>query len=188
MRDGEEVALVDIGLGSAVINVGCEGVEGGDVAVTFDGGGKDEGDKEGGERKEDDEEEGILDVAVGESHILALTTKGRVYAVGEGKWGQLGTGKRKFESEWVQVHVPILVGETGRDDDGALTVDIVDIVDNVAGVEETAQRPEWDASGEKISENPPEVGGDGKYHTGKKKIVGVECGLWSSFLLVSDVA
>lgn len=174
MRDGEDVALVELRPKPAVIHVGCKGVEGGDIDTNFDGRREDEEGENG--KEEEEEEEGILDVAVGENHILALTTMGRVYAVGEGKWGQLGTDRKKFESEWVQVQVQMSIGETRRDGG-------VDDVDDTAGVEEAVKRAERHASEEKSTENPPGAG-DRKYPVGKK-IVGVECGLWNSFLLVS---
>lgn len=185
MRDGEEVALVeDIGMGSAsVIDVESkEGAEGGNVVAGFEGGGEDEGKQ--GIKEEEDDEEGILDVAVGESHILVLTTRGQVYAVGEGKWGQLGTGRRKFENEWVEVLVQVPVGGTGRDG-GTLSVDVVDDVDDLVRVEETAQSAGRHASEEKATGNFP--GAADRKHQIRRKIVGVECGFWSSFLLVSSV-
>lgn len=39
----------------------------------------------------------IVDVAVGNEHIVALTSEGEVYTVGEGMFGQLGVGDRQFE-------------------------------------------------------------------------------------------
>ncbi len=45
----------------------------------------------------------ILDVGVGSGHVIALTAKGEVWAVGDGECGQLGTGERRFEEDWVKV-------------------------------------------------------------------------------------
>lgn len=45
----------------------------------------------------------VVDAAIGEKHILAVTGEGRLWATGDGKWGQLGTGKRAFEEGWVHV-------------------------------------------------------------------------------------
>lgn len=176
MRDGEEVALVDVGLSSAaVIDGGCRGIEGVDRVADLEVGEEDE--------REVEEEEGILDVAVGESHIIVLTTTGRVSAVGEGKWGQLGTGRRKFEREWVHVHVPLSAGATERESGVLSNVDDDD-VDNMVRVEgEAARRPGQHTSKEKSTGNLPREG-DFQRRT-RRKIVGVECGFWNSFLLVS---
>lgn len=161
MREGEEVALVeDVGRG------GLEGSRrGGDLVGGFDGGREDE------VEEEEDEEEGILDVGVGESHILVLTTRGKVYAVGEGKWGQLGTGKRNFESGWVEVSVPVPVPVPALDDAMRRSSDIDD--DSAIAEEENSMRDHPSASGPRGPQQR------------KRKIIGVECGLWNSFLLVS---
>lgn len=45
----------------------------------------------------------VVDAAVGEKHILVVTGDGSLWAVGDGKWGQLGSGRRDFEKEWVPV-------------------------------------------------------------------------------------
>ena len=66
---------------------------------------------EGGEEEEEEEvhlvdiEGGVdvVDVAVGEGHVLAVTREGRLWALGEGKWGQLGSGRRTFEKSWIEV-------------------------------------------------------------------------------------
>lgn len=174
-REGEEVALVDVGgrLGLEVLGAaGWRGVE---------GGGEGE-EQEEGEEEEEEEEEGILDLGVGESHILVLTTRGKVYAVGEGKWGQLGTGSRKYESEWVevQVSVPVPDGGTGQNSNTFSITNDVDDVDNTAVVEgEVTKRPGWNAREEKSTRD--------HHHQPRRKIIGVECGFWNSFLLVSVV-
>ncbi|KAI9777107.1 MAG: hypothetical protein M1839_009063 [Geoglossum umbratile] len=45
---------------------------------------------------------GVVDVAVGDRHIVALCEDGRIFAVGEGANGQLGTGEVAFAEEWVE--------------------------------------------------------------------------------------
>ena len=45
----------------------------------------------------------IIDVGVGAEHMIALTGAGEVWVTGEGECGQLGTGKRTFEEDWVRV-------------------------------------------------------------------------------------
>lgn len=45
----------------------------------------------------------ILDVGVGSGHVIALTAEGEVWAAGDGEFGQLGTGERRFEEDWVRV-------------------------------------------------------------------------------------
>ncbi len=64
-----------------------------------------------GSKDEDDEEvklvdidggTDIVDVAVGEGHIVVLTAEGRVFATGRGVNGQLGTGQRYFADDWIE--------------------------------------------------------------------------------------
>ena len=45
----------------------------------------------------------VVDVGVGSGHILALTRDGKVWVTGEGEYGQLGTGTKAFEEDWLQV-------------------------------------------------------------------------------------
>ena len=45
----------------------------------------------------------ILDVGVGYGHVIALTCEGEVWAAGNGECGQLGTGERAFEEDWVRI-------------------------------------------------------------------------------------
>lgn len=45
----------------------------------------------------------IVDVGVGFGHMMALTADGEVWAVGDGEYGQLGTGERRYEEGWVRV-------------------------------------------------------------------------------------
>ncbi|CAD6568438.1 MAG: hypothetical protein ASARMPREDX12_001411 [Alectoria sarmentosa] len=45
----------------------------------------------------------IVDVGVGSGHVMALTAEGEVWATGDGECGQLGTGERSFEEDWVRV-------------------------------------------------------------------------------------
>ena len=70
----------------------------------------------------------IVDVSVGFEHVIALTAEGEVWAAGDGECGQLGTGEKRFEEDWVRV--------TG----------------------------EWE---------------------GRGKVVGVGCGVWCSWVLIS---
>jgi alpha-tubulin suppressor-like RCC1 family protein len=51
-----------------------------------------------------EEEDGVsvVDVAVGDRHVVALGENGSVFAVGEGTNGQLGTGRVDFAEEWVE--------------------------------------------------------------------------------------
>lgn len=156
--EGEEVVLVEV-----------EGVGRGGLGGAGDGG-------DGGEGGDDEEEDGILDVGVGESHILILTTKGKIFAVGEGKWGQLGTGKRNFENEWVEVQLPVTDGGTRWDGDG----------DDEAA---TRSRPARRHTSEKKSSRDHHLGltlsDREQRRRRKRKIIGVECGFWNSFLVVS---
>lgn len=192
-REGEEVALVEVGSGMGMINEG--GRDGGlrgeveerDVAARLKGGEDEETSEEGKEEDKEDEgeeeEEGILDVALGESHILALTTRGRVYAVGEGKWGQLGTGKRKFEKEWM--HVPVqLDGLEQQQDRGSRCMANNMMMMTTEGHE--TENANGDPGEERTIDTGKDSGSSRGYPAGKKRIVGVECGPWSSFLLVSS--
>ncbi|KAI9777308.1 MAG: hypothetical protein M1835_005266 [Candelina submexicana] len=54
----------------------------------------------------------IVDVGVGDGHIVVLCRDGRVFAVGRGESGQLGVGVRKFEEEWMEVRLNL--GERKR--------------------------------------------------------------------------
>ena len=45
----------------------------------------------------------IVDVGVGSGHVVALTAEGKAWAAGDGQCGQLGTGGRRFEEDWVRV-------------------------------------------------------------------------------------
>lgn len=45
----------------------------------------------------------IVDVGVGSGHIIVLTAEGRVFVAGDGDCGQLGTGPKVFEEDWVMV-------------------------------------------------------------------------------------
>lgn len=44
----------------------------------------------------------VVDVGVGSGHILALTGDGEVWVTGDGECGQLGTGSKAFEEDWVR--------------------------------------------------------------------------------------
>lgn len=54
--------------------------------------------------------EDVLDIAVGETHILALTADGRVWIWGKGANGQLGLGTREEVEEWETIPVSIPAG------------------------------------------------------------------------------
>ncbi|WP_148223911.1 RCC1 domain-containing protein [Spirochaeta thermophila] len=47
--------------------------------------------------------EGVVDVATGESHALALKADGSVWVVGTNFAGQLGVGERRWREEWTKV-------------------------------------------------------------------------------------
>ena len=48
----------------------------------------------------------VLDVGVGDGHMIALTGDGEVWVCGRGTEGQLGLGgERSFEAEWKKVEV-----------------------------------------------------------------------------------
>ena len=44
-----------------------------------------------------------MDVGVGSGHVITLTAEGEVWVTGEGQYGQLSTGKKTFEEDWVRV-------------------------------------------------------------------------------------
>ncbi|KAI9697303.1 MAG: hypothetical protein M1836_004867 [Candelina mexicana] len=54
----------------------------------------------------------IVDVGVGDGHVVVLCRDGRVFAVGRGENGQLGVGVRKFEEEWMEIRLDL--GERKR--------------------------------------------------------------------------
>ncbi|KAK3397405.1 regulator of chromosome condensation 1/beta-lactamase-inhibitor protein II [Sordaria brevicollis] len=63
---------------------------------------------------EGNEVDGIVDVAVGAEHVIALTDRGEVYVIGENGSGQLGLGEGvEFVMEWTRV--PLRLGEEGGD-------------------------------------------------------------------------
>ena len=45
----------------------------------------------------------VVDVGVGSGHVLALTAEGEVWTVGDGEYGQLGTGGMGYEEDWKRV-------------------------------------------------------------------------------------
>ncbi|MCJ1452973.1 hypothetical protein MMC28_003318 [Mycoblastus sanguinarius] len=45
----------------------------------------------------------VVDVGVGLGHVVALTGEGEVWVTGEADYGQLGTGEKEFEEDWVRV-------------------------------------------------------------------------------------
>lgn len=52
------------------------------------------------------EEQDIADVAVGEAHLIVLTTRGRVYVIGQNGNGQLGLPIESTDS-WRQIHLDL---------------------------------------------------------------------------------
>ncbi|KAI1266147.1 regulator of chromosome condensation 1/beta-lactamase-inhibitor protein II [Xylariaceae sp. FL1019] len=58
------------------------------------------------------EEHDIADVAVGESHITALTTTGEVYVIGSNNNGQLGLPGVDKTTTWTRVPLSLKPGET----------------------------------------------------------------------------
>ncbi|SPQ27291.1 563afc7f-6258-41e5-9ae7-9ed4d0bdc484 [Thermothielavioides terrestris] len=55
------------------------------------------------EEEKEKEEEDVVDVAIGEAHMLALTAAGRVYVVGDNGNGQLGLPGRASAWSWTRV-------------------------------------------------------------------------------------
>ena len=54
----------------------------------------------------------FLDVGVGDGHILALSTDGRLFVVGAGGNGQLGLGKNtEAVAGWQEVILPLKDGQ-----------------------------------------------------------------------------
>ena len=52
------------------------------------------------------EDKDILDMAVGEAHIVTLTTDGEVYVIGENRNGQLGLGTESAKA-WAKVNLDL---------------------------------------------------------------------------------
>lgn len=52
----------------------------------------------------------VMDVAVGTNHILALTTEGKLYVVGENGNGQLGVDSKEL-TDWKEVVLPFKDGQ-----------------------------------------------------------------------------
>lgn len=49
----------------------------------------------------------MIDIAVGDGHLMAVAENGTVYSAGENSNGQLGVGRRvKYAPEWVKVDLP----------------------------------------------------------------------------------
>jgi alpha-tubulin suppressor-like RCC1 family protein len=55
------------------------------------------------QEQQEREEEDVIDVAIGEAHMLALTAAGRVYVVGDNGNGQLGLPGRASAWSWTRV-------------------------------------------------------------------------------------
>ena len=45
----------------------------------------------------------VIDVGVGSGHMIALTGDGDLWTIGEGSFGQLGTGRLAFKNCWIKV-------------------------------------------------------------------------------------
>lgn len=56
------------------------------------------------------EEEDIVDVAIGQSHLLVLTTQGRVYVIGENRNGQLGLASIATVDTWTPIDLNLQQG------------------------------------------------------------------------------
>jgi alpha-tubulin suppressor-like RCC1 family protein len=52
----------------------------------------------------------FLDVAIGNQHVIVLTTEHRVFVLGDNRSGQLGLGETLQCDQWTEVSLPI-VGE-----------------------------------------------------------------------------
>ncbi|KAK4146463.1 E3 ubiquitin-protein ligase HERC2 [Dichotomopilus funicola] len=64
-----------------------------------------------GENEGDEEEKDIIDVAVGNSHILVLTTDGEVFVIGQNGNGQLGVpGVVESTRRWIRVDLDSVLG------------------------------------------------------------------------------
>lgn len=101
----------------------------------------------------------VADVAVGDGWVVIVTAGGTVWGCGEGQWGQLGTGRRGWEREWVEGRVE---GWEGEGAEG------------------------WVEGGQgrnREGEGRIERGNEGERRTGKR-VIGVEAGIWNCFLLV----
>lgn len=57
------------------------------------------------------DEQDIADVAVGESHLIVLTTEGKVFVIGENRNGQLGVSAASVDS-WSPVELNLREGKT----------------------------------------------------------------------------
>ena len=58
-----------------------------------------------------DEDKDIADIAIGEAHMLALTTEGDVYVIGDNSNGQLGVQGMASTNTWTRVDLRDVVGE-----------------------------------------------------------------------------
>ena len=45
----------------------------------------------------------VVDVGIGDGHVVVLTAEGEVWVCGEGGEGQLGLGRRGFEEDWIRI-------------------------------------------------------------------------------------
>ncbi|KAI9717061.1 MAG: hypothetical protein M1812_004996 [Candelaria pacifica] len=52
----------------------------------------------------------IVDVGIGDGHVLVLCEDGRVFAAGRGENGQLGIGVMEFVEEWIEVRLDLIEG------------------------------------------------------------------------------
>lgn len=53
----------------------------------------------------------MLDVAVGNDHILGLSTDHKLYVAGKGSNGQLGLGDCREVRQWTEVMLPLREGQ-----------------------------------------------------------------------------
>ena len=75
----------------------------------------------------------IEDVAVGDEHILVLTTEGEVWGLGSNESGQLGLGEelKGTKGKWVKIDMPVEGGKTVEMKAGPLTTFLVVVTDDV---------------------------------------------------------
>ena len=105
---GVEIAKVVVCRGwiVAVLSLGGDGYFwGGREKVGVGREGREEGEEEEGKVSlvEIEDLEDIRDVGAGEGHLVVLGERGRVFVLGDGVNGQLGTGRDRVVSDWVEV-------------------------------------------------------------------------------------
>ena len=61
------------------------------------------------------EVDGIVDVAMGTEHMIALTDQGEIYVIGDNSWGQLGLGVEiEYVPKWEKVPLCLDNGGSGK--------------------------------------------------------------------------